>query len=457
MPEGNRKSCGKQAGRGGRGELPLADKSSRSYTQSAKLFAEAQRYMPGGVNSPVRAYRAVGGDPVFIARGDGAWLSDVDGNRYIDYVCSWGPLILGHRHPEVIRAIGEGLERGTSFGAPTEIESELAKTIVAAVPSCEMVRLVNSGTEATMSALRLARAWTGRSKIVKFAGCYHGHADYLLVEAGSGALTLGVPTSPGVPPDVAVNTIVTPYNDLKALERIFAQEGAQIAALIIEPVAGNMGVVLPRPDFLKGVRELTRNSGALLIFDEVITGFRVAYGGAQELYDIVPDLTCLGKIIGGGLPVGAYGGKRRLLEQVAPQGPVYQAGTLSGNPLAAAAGLATLKVLQQPGFYQELARKGARLANGLSCAAQKAGVKITINQAGSMLCVFFTDQEVVDLRTASSASLAHYAAFFRSMLNQGVYLAPSQFEAMFISAAHLPEQIDYTIEAAGRAFHELKK
>ncbi|MEW6276567.1 MAG: glutamate-1-semialdehyde 2,1-aminomutase [Bacillota bacterium] len=427
------------------------------FNKSAELFAEARRWLPGGVNSPVRAFKAVGRDPVFIARGDGAYLYDVDGNRYIDYVCSWGPLILGHRHPEVMAALAGCLERGTSFGAPTELEVELARTIVAAFPSCEMVRLVNSGTEATMSALRLARAWTGRAKIVKFAGCYHGHADYLLVKAGSGALTFGVPTSPGIPPDVAVNTLTAPYNDLETLERLFEQEGADIAAVIIEPVAGNMGVVPPRPGFLEGVRELTRSFGALLIFDEIITGFRVAYGGAQELYGIEADLTCFGKIIGGGLPVGAYGGKREIMEQVAPQGPVYQAGTLSGNPLAVTAGLATLKVLQRPGIYRELARKGARLAEGLLAAAREAGLKVTVNRVESLLCTFFTEKEVVDYETALSSDTARYAAFFKSMLNQGVYLAPSQFEALFISAAHTPGHLDYTIDAAARAFRELKK
>lgn len=426
------------------------------YRRSSQLFAEARRWLPGGVNSPVRAFRAVGRDPVFIDRGNGPFLYDVDGNRYIDYVCSWGPLILGHRYPEVVAALAECLERGTSFGAPTELEIELARTIAAAVPSCEMVRLVNSGTEAAMSALRLARAWTGRPKILKFAGCYHGHADYLLVQAGSGALTFGVPTSPGIPPDVAVNTITAPYNDLETLARIFAQEGAHIAAVIIEPVAGNMGVVPPRAGFLQGVREITRTSGALLIFDEIITGFRVAYGGAQGLYGIVPDLTCLGKIIGGGLPVGAYGGKREIMEQVAPQGPVYQAGTLSGNPLAVAAGLATLKVLQQPEIYRELEEKGARLAAGLQNAAREAGLPVAVNRVGSLLCAFFTGKEVVDYETALSSDTSRYAAFFRKMLDRGVYLAPSQFEAMFISAAHAPEQIDYTIEAAAAVFRELK-
>ena len=426
------------------------------FNKSAQLFAEARRWLPGGVNSPVRACLAVGRDPVFIERGDGPYLYDVDGNRYVDYVCSWGPLILGHRHPAVIAALADCLERGTSFGAPTELEVELAKAICAAFPACEMVRLVNSGTEAVMSALRLARAWTGRPKIVKFAGCYHGHADYLLVQAGSGALTFGVPTSPGIPPDVAVNTISAPYNDLETLERIFAREGANIAAVIVEPVAGNMGVVPPRPGFLPGLRKLTQSAGALLIFDEVITGFRVAYGGAQELYGVTPDLTCFGKIIGGGLPVGAYGGGREIMEQVAPQGPVYQAGTLSGNPLAVAAGLATLKELQRPGFYAELEAKGARLAAGLQAAAREAGFPAAVNRVGSLLCAFFTGKEVTDYETALSSDPERYAAFFRKMLDRGVYLAPSQFEAAFVSAAHTPEQIDYTVEAAAKAFQELK-
>lgn len=408
--------------------------------------------MPGGVNSPVRAFAAVGGNPVFIERGDGATLFDVDGNQYIDYVCSWGPLILGHRHPRVVEAVRDCLERGTSFGAPTELETELAGAIISAVPSIEMVRLVNSGTEAAMSALRLARAVTGRSKIVKFEGCYHGHADFLLIKAGSGALTLGVPTSPGVPESVAADTIVAAYNDLSALERVFDREGGNIAAVIVEPVAGNMGVIPPNPGFLAGLRELTRRYGSLLIFDEIITGFRVAYGGAQELYGVEPDLTCLGKIIGGGLPVGAYGGRREIMEQIAPQGSVYQAGTLSGNPLAVTAGLATLKILQQPGVYRELETKAARLAGGLAEAAAHSGARITFNRAGSMLCAFFTESEVVDYKTACMSDTARYAAFFRSMLDQGIYLAPSQFEAMFVSLVHDSEQIDRTVEAARRAF-----
>jgi len=425
---------------------------SDKFKKSTALFAEAKRFLPGGVNSPVRAFQAVGGQPLFIARGEGAWLYDVDGNRYIDYVGSWGPLILGHRHPEVIAALREVLETGTSFGAPTELETELARAIVEAVPSVEMVRLVNSGTEATMSALRLARGYTGRSKIVKFEGCYHGHADFLLIKAGSGALTLGVPTSPGVPADTAANTMIAPYNDPETVEKIFAAHGDDIAAVIVEPVAGNMGVVPPEEEFLPFLRDITRRYGALLVFDEVMTGFRVAYGGAQERFGIDPDLTCLGKIIGGGLPVGAYGGKRKIMEQVAPTGPVYQAGTLSGNPLAVTAGLATLKVLQRPGTYAELEDKSARLAAGLARAAAEAGVPVTLNRVGAMLCLFFTGGPVKNYRDACAADTTRFAAFFRAMLDEGVYLAPSQFEAVFMSLAHTDEQIEQTVAAAQKAF-----
>ncbi|AEG15095.1 Glutamate-1-semialdehyde 2,1-aminomutase [Desulfofundulus kuznetsovii DSM 6115] len=428
-----------------------------SYERSKELFAQARRYMPGGVNSPVRAFKAVGGQPLFIARGKGALIYDVDGNEYIDYVGSWGPLILGHRHPEVTAALQECLEIGTSFGAPTELEIELARAIVEALPAVEMVRLVNSGTEATMSALRLARAHTRRNKIVKFEGCYHGHADFLLIKAGSGALTLGVPSSPGVPASTAADTIAAPYNDLDTLEAIFAREGEDIAAVIVEPVAGNMGVVPPREGFLEGLREITRRYGALLIFDEVITGFRLSYGGAQALYNIDPDLTCLGKIIGGGLPVGAYGGKRHIMEQVAPEGPVYQAGTLSGNPLAVTAGLATLKVLKRPGTYEELERKSALLARGLAEAAREAGLVLSFNRVGSMLCTFFTETPVVDYATACTADTRRFAAFFQSMLEQGIYLAPSQFEAAFVSLAHTDEQIQRTVEAARKAFAAASK
>ncbi len=427
------------------------------YDKSKELFVLARRYIPGGVNSPVRAFKAVGGQPLFIARGQGALIYDVDGNEYIDYVGSWGPLILGHRHPEVMAALQECLEIGTSFGAPTELEIELAKAIVEALPAVEMVRLVNSGTEATMSALRLARGYTGRNKIVKFEGCYHGHADFLLIHAGSGALTLGVPSSPGVPASTAANTIVAPYNDLDSLEKIFAQEGEDIAAVIVEPVAGNMGVVPPREGFLEGLREITRRYGTLLIFDEVITGFRLSYGGAQALYGIDPDLTCLGKIIGGGLPVGAYGGKRHIMEQVAPEGPVYQAGTLSGNPLAVTAGLATLRVLKRPGIYEELERKSALLARGLTEAARGAGLTLAFNRVGSMLCTFFTGTPVVDYATACTANTRRFAAFFQTMLEQGIYLAPSQFEATFVSLAHTDEQIQRTVEAARKAFAAASK
>jgi len=394
----------------------------------------------------------VGLTPLFIYRGEGSLIYDADGNGYIDYVGSWGPLILGHRHPDVLEALRRCLENGTSFGAPTELETVLAKMIVDAVPSIEMVRLVNSGTEAAMSALRLARGHTGRDKIVKFAGCYHGHADFLLIKAGSGALTTGVPTSPGVPAGTAKDTIVAPYNDLDILSSIFEREGRNIAAVIVEPVAGNMGVVPPAPGFLAGLRELTAACGSLLIFDEVMTGFRLAYGGAQELYEINPDLTCLGKVIGGGLPVGAYGGKKEIMLHVSPAGPVYQAGTLSGNPLAVSAGVATLEVLRQPGVYAALERKSARLAAGLAEAAREAGAKTYCTRAGSMLCTFFTGKAVVDYDTACTADAGKYAAFFKSMLEQGVYLAPSQFEAVFVSLAHTDEQIDRTVEAARRAF-----
>ncbi|MGB9803256.1 glutamate-1-semialdehyde 2,1-aminomutase [Desulfofundulus sp.] len=428
-----------------------------SFARSEELFARARCYMPGGVNSPVRAFKAVGGQPLFIARGEGALIYDVDGNKYIDYVGSWGPLILGHRHPEVMAALQECLEIGTSFGAPTELEIELARAIVEALPSVEMVRLVNSGTEATMSALRLARAYTGRNKIIKFEGCYHGHADFLLIKAGSGALTLGVPSSPGVPAGTAADTIVAPYNDLDTLEAIFDRKGKDIAAVIVEPVAGNMGVVPPREGFLEGLREITRHYGALLIFDEVITGFRLSYGGAQALYNIDPDLTCLGKIIGGGLPVGAYGGRRQIMEQVAPEGPVYQAGTLSGNPLAVTAGLATLRALKKPGTYEELERKTALLMQGLTEAAREAGLILSFNRVGSMLCTFFTETPVVDYNTACTADTRRYAVFFRSMLEQGVYLAPSQFEATFVSLAHTDEHIQQTVEAARKAFAAASK
>lgn len=425
------------------------------FDRSASLFDEAQRYLPGGVNSPVRAFKAVGGGPVFIERGAGAKVFDVDGNVYIDYVCSWGPLILGHAHPAVVEAVRAAAGRGTSYGAPTELEVELAKRIVAALPAVEMVRLVNSGTEATMSAIRLARAYTGRAKIVKFEGCYHGHGDAFLIKAGSGALTLGVPSSPGVPASVAGDTITAPYNDLEAVRQIFELEGKRIAAVILEPVAGNMGVVPPAADFLVGLRALCSEHGALLIFDEVITGFRVSYGGAQELYGVDPDLTCLGKIIGGGLPVGAYGGRREIMELVAPAGPVYQAGTLSGNPLAVAAGIATLDLLKQPGTYDRLNELAGRLAAGLEKAAAEEGIPVAVNRVGSMLTMFFTPGPVQDFGGATSADTVKFAGFFRGMMNAGVYLPPSQFEALFVSLAHTPAEIDETTAAAARCLRSI--
>ena len=423
-------------------------------TRSERAFAEAQRYMPGGVNSPVRAFRAVGGTPPFIERGQGARLTDVDGNVYIDYVCSWGPLIAGHAHPAVTARLHEAVDRGTSYGAPTEAETELARLVVEMVPSIEMGRFVNSGTEGTMSALRLARGATGRDKIVKFAGCYHGHADALLSTAGSGVLTLGIPSGPGVTAGTGADTISLPYNDLDAVRAAFAESGDQIAAVIVEPVAGNMGVIPPAEGFLEGLREITREHGALLIFDEVITGFRVAPGGAQERYGVLPDLTCLGKIIGGGLPVGAYGGRRDLMEQMAPLGPVYQAGTLSGNPLAMAAGIATLELLREPGMYERLEALGAQLAEGMTRAAEAAGVPLTVNRVGSMLTGFFTEGPVTDYASATAADTTRYARFHQAMLARGVYLAPSQFEAAFVSLAHTAEDLEQTAEAAMAAMRE---
>jgi glutamate-1-semialdehyde 2,1-aminomutase len=400
----------------------------------------------------VRAFKAVGGQPRFIESGSGAYLYDVDGNRYIDYVLSWGPLIHGHAHPHVIDAITRTAVQGTSYGAPTELEVRLAEMVIAAVPAVEMVRFVNSGTEATMSALRLARAYTRRNKIIKFAGGYHGHADFLLVAAGSGALTLGIPDSPGVPQPTTADTLIAPYNSLPAVEELFQAFPDGIAAVIVEPVAGNMGCVPPEPGYLQGLRDLTTRFGALLIFDEVMTGFRVAYGGAQQLYGITPDLTCLGKIIGGGLPAAAYGGRRDVMSLVAPAGPVYQAGTLSGNPLAMAAGIAQLELLQQPGVYETLEAQAAHLAEGLGAAARAAGVPITQTRVGSMVCLFFTDQPVIDYTTAKTSNTDHYARFFQAMLEQGIYLAPSQFEAGFLSLAHHQAEIEQTILAAQSAF-----
>ncbi|MGE5618653.1 MAG: glutamate-1-semialdehyde 2,1-aminomutase [Sphingomonadaceae bacterium] len=416
--------------------------------RSQKLFAEARELIPGGVDSPVRAFRAVGGQPLFIDRASGSRIFDVDGNSFVDYVGSWGPLILGHAHPAVVQAVQRAAERGTSYGAPTPLESELARVVVEAMPSVEMVRFVNSGTEAVMSALRLARAYTGREKIVKFAGCYHGHADGLLVQAGSGATTLGVPDSPGVPVSAAQATISLPYNDERAVEEAFSRYPDEIAAVIVEPVAGNMGVVPPKSGFLEALRRITRNHGALLIFDEVITGFRVAYGGAQTLYGVMPDLTTMGKIIGGGLPVGAYGGPRAVMEKVSPAGPVYQAGTLSGNPLAMTAGIETLRQLRQPGSYERLERLSARLCEGLGQAARKAGIAVFQTRVGSASTTFFTSKPVVDYASALASDTAMYARFFRGMLERGFYFAPSQFEATFVSLAHTEEDIEATVAAA---------
>ncbi len=411
--------------------------------------------MPGGVNSPVRAFRGVGGSPRFIREARGATITDVDGRIYVDYVGSWGPMILGHADAEVIEALREALSRGTSYGAPTELEIEMAEEIIDAVPSVEMVRMVNSGTEATMSALRLARGATGRDRILKFEGCYHGHGDSLLVKAGSGVATLGLPDSPGVPAPVAQNTITAPFNDTEALERVFTEHGDTIAAVIIEPVVGNMGCVPPRDGYLSALRDITRKHGALLIFDEVMTGFRLARGGAQELYGVAPDITTLGKIIGGGLPVGAYGASRAIMEHIAPAGPVYQAGTLSGNPLAMTAGLTTLRRLRDPALYENLERAAQRLCDGMSEAAREAGVATVTNRVGSMFTTFFNDEPVTDWTTAAKSDRDRYAKFFHAMLDGGVYLAPSQFEAGFISAAHTDDLIDHTIEAARKAFRSL--
>lgn len=418
--------------------------------RSNHLFEKAQSYLPGGVDSPVRAFGSVGGHPLFIERGRGSRIYDEDGNELIDYVGSWGPMILGHAHPQVVEALKRAIERGTSFGAPTELETILAQMVCEALPSVQMVRFVNSGTEATMSALRLARAFTGRNKIVKFAGCYHGHHDSLLAQAGSGLATLGIPVSPGIPPSYTQETLVAPYNDLKAIENIFKNHTGEIAAVIVEPVAANMGVVPPKPGFLQELRQITEKDGSLLIFDEVITGFRVAYGGAQALYGVMPDLTCLGKIIGGGLPVGAYGGRREIMERVAPRGQVYQAGTLSGNPLAMTAGIETLKFLSAPDTYVQLEERSSQLADGLRHAAAGASVPVFISRVGSILTLFFTSKEVVDYESARSSDVGLYARFFNSLLAEGVYLPPSQFEAIFVSLAHSKEDIDLMARAVER-------
>jgi glutamate-1-semialdehyde 2,1-aminomutase len=419
--------------------------------KSGNLFEEAQRYLPGGVNSPVRAFKAVGGHPFFVERGEGARIYDVDGRGYIDYVGSWGPLILGHAHPHVVTALKKAVERGTSYGAPTELEVTLARMVTEALPSVEMVRFVSSGTEAVMSALRVARAYTRRDKIIKFAGCYHGHADSLLVKAGSGALTLGVPNSDGVPEAVAKETITLGYNNLGQVREVMETVGKGVACIIVEPVAGNMGVVLPRPGFLEGLRELTRKHGSLLVFDEVITGFRVSYGGAQGFYGVRPDLTCLGKIIGGGLPVGAYGGSRAIMEQVAPLGPVYQAGTLSGNPLATTAGIETLTLLRDGGVYHDLEERGTLLGEGLEEAYRSANLSCCLNRIGSMWTLFFAQGPVEDDRDIERANRKRYAGFFGAMLQRGISLPPSQFEAAFLSAAHTAQDVAVTIDAAREA------
>ncbi len=420
-------------------------------SRSKDLFSQAQAFIPGGVNSPVRSFRAVGGQPPFIQKGMGSRLWDVDGNQYIDYVGSWGPLILGHAAPDIVAAVQQAAALGTSFGAPTEGEVELARLIHEAVPSMEMVRLVSSGTEAAMSALRLARAYTGRSKVVKFAGCYHGHADGLLVQAGSGAATHGIPDSAGVPAAYAQETLVAQYNDVSSVERLFNEFASQIACVIVEPVAGNMGVVPPAQGFLAALKRITSENNALLIFDEVITGFRVSYGGAQALYGVTPDITCLGKVIGGGLPVGAYGGRREIMEVVAPLGPMYQAGTLSGNPLAVAAGIAALKALQRPGTYQRLEEMAALLAAGLTEAAREAKVPATVNSVGSMLTAFFCSGPVASYADVQRADTRTYGRYFHGMLEHGIYLAPSQFEAAFVSLAHTEEDIQQTLRAAQEA------
>jgi glutamate-1-semialdehyde 2,1-aminomutase len=424
-------------------------------TRSIKLFEKAQHLIPGGVNSPVRAFRSVGGQPRFIKRAKGARLYDLDGNTYIDYVLSWGPMILGHASPTVVSAIKNAAERGTSYGAPTELEVDLAAQIRDAFPSMEKSRLVSSGTEAVMSAIRVARGFTKRDGVLKFEGCYHGHSDYLLAKAGSGLTTLGIPDSLGVPADFAKHTLTAPYNDIRTVQRILRDRGKDLACIIVEPVAGNMGVVPPAPDFLPALRQLATDHDILLIFDEVISGFRVHYGGAQALYGVTPDLTVLGKIIGGGLPVGAYGGRRDIMDLIAPAGPVYQAGTLSGNPLAVTAGLATLKQLRAKNLYKQLEERSATLARGVADEAKRAGIALTQTRVGSMLTSFFAQEPVVDWNSAKKADTKRYGLFFHEMLEQGIYLAPSQFEAVFLSTAHTSADIEKTIRAARVAFKSL--
>ncbi len=426
----------------------------RSYKKSIQAFQEAKKLMPGGVNSPVRAFKSVDMDPIFMERGEGSKIYDIDGNSYIDYVLSWGPLILGHAQKEVVQAIQKVAIGGTSFGAPTLMENKLAELVMDRVPSIEMIRMVSSGTEATMSALRLARGYTNRNKILKFEGCYHGHGDSLLIKAGSGVATLGLPDSPGVPEGVAKNTITVPYNDLESVRYAFEQYGDDIAAIIVEPVAGNMGVVPPQAGFLQGLKEITSKNGSLLIFDEVMTGFRVDYGCAQGYYGVTPDLTCLGKVIGGGLPVGAYGGKREIMENIAPSGPIYQAGTLSGNPLAMTAGYETLRQLT-PESYNHFTTVADQLEEGLRAAAEEFEIPHTINRAGSMIGIFFTNEEVVNFETAKTSDLNLFAKYYREMALEGVFLPPSQFEGLFLSTAHTQDDVAHTIKAARRAFERI--
>lgn len=427
----------------------------RQFEKSEAAFREAKEVMPGGVNSPARAFKSVERDPIFIDRGKGSHVFDLDGNEYIDYVLSFGPLILGHADDRVVKSLKTTAEKGTSFGAPNVWETKLANLVIERVPSIEVIRMVNSGTEATMSAIRLARGYTGRDKIIKFEGCYHGHVNSLLIKAGSGVATLGLPDSPGVPANLAEHTITVPYNDLESVREAFERFGNEIAGVIVEPVAGNMGVVPPQPGFLEGLRECTERSGALLIFDEVMTGFRVDYECAQGYFGVTPDLTCLGKVIGGGLPVGAYGGKREIMAHIAPDGPIYQAGTLSGNPLAMAGGYETLAQLDRE-TYQELSQKAEKLASGLDKAASEYGIPHTVNRAGSMVGFFFTDNKVVDYKTAASSNLNHFQSYFNRMLEEGISLPPSQFEGLFLSTKHTDDDLDQTIEAAKKAFAQLK-
>ena len=425
-------------------------------SSSEQAFEEALRYIPGGVNSPVRAFKAVGGTPVFFKRGDGAYLYDVHDKKYIDYVGSWGPMILGHAHPKVIEAVRQTAGHGLSFGTPTEIETELARKVCELIESVDQVRMVNSGTEATMSAIRLARGHTGRSKIIKFEGCYHGHGDALLVKAGSGALTLGVPSSPGVIPELAEHTLTLTYNDLDGVRTTFEDMGEEIACVIVEPVAGNMNCIPPAKDFLQGLRKLCSEYKAILIFDEVMTGFRVARGGAQQLYNVVPDLTTLGKVLGGGMPVGALGGERKIMESLAPEGPVYQAGTLSGNPVSMAAGLATLELISERGFHDQLRRRTTQLAEGVRNAAQEHHVPLAVNHVCGMFGIFFTEEkEVTNFAQAASCNQQQFTAFFHAMLDQGVYLAPSPYEAGFVSSAHSKEDIETSLDLIGSAFQKI--